>query len=612
MAGNGARSGANETRKGFPPASPTEVDPQRPPPSADSVAVEELRVSDLVPVDDVVSRSESMPSHDVHAGTAERTRADFVQLPKGTLVGEYEIEGPIGEGGMGAVYAAVHPVLGKRVAIKIIGHELSRDDNAIARFRREARAVAQLASPHIVDVFGFGSLSDGRAYFIMECLVGESLRARLTRGRIPLDEALGLLDQITRGLEVAHDAGIVHRDLKPENIFIERQRNTPPVVKLLDFGIVKLADGDDDVSKTQAGVLLGTPVYVSPDQIKAASTVDHRADIYSLGCVAFEMILGSVPFMRATVPELIAAHLEVPPPQPRSLWTEIPGALDAMLVAMLAKDPAKRPTLGYIQETIETLQRAARAAAGAPSIVTLNATDVPITVEAPPMSATPLLARPVARVVAASTIVSTRPRSRLMSRRLRLVVGGVIAAMAAIIAFMVAGSGSPDDTLGARPVATPVTSDIDSVRVVPIEPPAPIAPSPMPPTAPEVRPSPPTAAPRPSIVAPKAAQPLPATAPPQVATVPAKGELDINSKPPCDVAIDGVATGRHTPLAGWLVEPGIHRVTLTNDKLGISDTVTVQVLVDKPVRVVKDYMPRPHPVDPNGTIDPFQSGSGKP
>ena len=337
-----------------------------------SVEVEDLRVSNLIPVgstseSEVAPPGESSAPHDGEARRfasdpsriARRTRHEFVDLPSGSLVGEYEIECKIGEGGMGAVYAAVHPVLGKRAAIKVISTEISKDENAIARFRREARAVAQLASPHIVDVFGFGELADGRAYFAMEYLVGESLRDRIARGRVPLDEALELLDQISSALEVAHEAGIVHRNLKPENVFIERGRNTTPVVKLLDFGIVKLAKHDEDVAKTQAGVLIGTPVYVAPEQIRAAGDVDARADIYALGGVAFEMILGRVPFVRTTVVELIAAHLECAPPQPRSLWPEIPAALDALLSAMLAKDPAKRPTLGYVQEAVEKLRRAA-------------------------------------------------------------------------------------------------------------------------------------------------------------------------------------------------------------------------------------------------------------
>ena len=317
--------------------------PQGPSAGADSVVVEELHVSGMVSV-----RSGLLPSS-VPDG----------ELFAGMLVGEYRIERKVGQGGMGTVYAALHPVLGKRAAIKVINDEMSRDENAIARFRREARAVAQLASPHIVDVFGFGQLPDGRSYYSMAYLVGESLRERLERGRIPLDDTLQIIDQVARGLEVAHAAGIVHRDLKPENIFLERGTAGVQVVKLLDFGLVKLANADDGIATTHAGLLFGTPIYIAPEQIRSAATVDPRADIYSLGCIAFELMLGRVPFVRKTVAELIAAHLEREAPAPRSLWPEMPIALDALLRAMLAKDPNRRPTLGHLQEVIERLRKSA-------------------------------------------------------------------------------------------------------------------------------------------------------------------------------------------------------------------------------------------------------------
>lgn len=276
-------------------------------------------------------------------------------LPPGVVVGDFEIVRRLGAGGMGTVYEGRHVAIGRRAAIKVIGDEMSRDADSVARFRREARAVAQLASPHIVDVFGFGELPDGRSYYLMELLSGESLRDRLDRGRVPLDEALDLLAQICRGLEVTHDAGIVHRDLKPENIFITRSASGA-LVKLLDFGLVKLAE-QDDVAQTQAGIGAGTPLYASPEQLRSARDVDSRADIYSLGCVAYEVLLGRVPFQFDSIAELIAAHLSTEPDAPRAVWPGIPAALDALLLAMLAKDPSRRPPIGHVQEAIERVRR---------------------------------------------------------------------------------------------------------------------------------------------------------------------------------------------------------------------------------------------------------------
>ncbi len=417
-----------------------------------SVRVEELRVSAIDPLDSGSSSDGRTQLFEevVHPAprprdALEASRRDPVDLPPGSVVGEYEIERKLGQGGMGVVYAAVHPILGKRAAIKVISDGMARDADSIARFRREARSLAQLASPHIVDVFGFGELADGRPYFVMEYLTGEPLRARLDRGRVPLDEALELIDQIVRGLEAAHEAGIVHRDLKPENIFIERKRSAPAVVKLLDFGIVKVVHNDDGIATTQTGALIGTPVYMAPEQIKAAGSVDHRADIYALGGVAFEMILGRVPFERKTVAELVGAHLECMAPQPRTLWRAIPTALDALLSAMLAKDPAKRPTLGHVQETIDALRRSAFTTANPASSIRDFASQADLAPNA--------------------VRVMPPPRRRSTAR-----FAVAVAAVGAIVVIAIATSKSSNET-NASDASTPVSIAIDAgARVSPIAP----------------------------------------------------------------------------------------------------------------------------------------------
>jgi serine/threonine-protein kinase len=293
--------------------------------------------------------------------TALVRRDSFVELPPGSIVGDtYEIDAKLGAGAMGEVYAARHMKLGKRVAIKVIRSRLSEDDAAIERFAMEARTLAQIQHPAIVAVEHVGELADGRAYFVMEYLRGESLLERLARGRIPLAEALRILDQMARGLEAAHAQGVIHRDLKPENTFLVHMPGEPPIVKLVDFGLAKLAADVDNVDRraerTQSGVAIGTPMYMSPEQARGPD-VDQRSDVYALGCVAYELLLGSTPFPHArTAPELYAAHLHESPPLPRSIWPEIPPQLDLALFAMLAKDPAHRPTLAQVRAVITTVR----------------------------------------------------------------------------------------------------------------------------------------------------------------------------------------------------------------------------------------------------------------
>jgi serine/threonine-protein kinase len=288
----------------------------------------------------------------------------------------YEIDAKLGAGAMGEVYAARHIKLGKRVAIKVIGQRLSEDAAAIERFAQEARTLAQIQHPAIVTVDHVGELADGRAYFSMELLRGESLYARLQRGRIQLSEALRILDQMARGLDAAHAQGVVHRDLKPENTFlVQLSGEDLPVVKLLDYGLAKLqADVDRRAERTQSGVAIGTPMYMSPEQARGPD-VDHRTDVYALGCVAYELLLGSVPFPHArTAPELYAAHLHEAPPLPRAIWPEIPPQLDLALFAMLAKDPAHRPTLAQVRSVISTVQTTSTTQRAATEIVAPRAT----------------------------------------------------------------------------------------------------------------------------------------------------------------------------------------------------------------------------------------------
>ena len=280
------------------------------------------------------------------------------ELVAGTRVGEYDIEAKIGEGAMGTVYRAVHPAIGKRVAIKVMTPKLFDEPESVKRFVAEARAVAAIRHPGIVDIFGFGRLPDGRTYLVMEWLDGSTLGDRLQKGPLPFEEACDFLRQIARALEAAHGKGIVHRDLKPDNVFIHHIEDEKPQCKLLDFGLAKVTNKEDGlVAKTRTGQLLGTPLYMSPEQCKSKG-VDHRTDIYALGCIAYEILCGRVPFDCDNVAELISAHLVGEAPRPSTLKPDLAPELDRLLFAMIAKDPDQRPTLAEVRRVISgTLSR---------------------------------------------------------------------------------------------------------------------------------------------------------------------------------------------------------------------------------------------------------------
>ncbi|HET6612424.1 MAG TPA: protein kinase [Kofleriaceae bacterium] len=274
----------------------------------------------------------------------------------GAQVGEYTIVGPLGEGGMAEVYAAIHPIIHKRAAVKVIRPELCANPEAVERFIREARAANAIGHPNIVDVFAFGTLADGRPYFTMEKLEGETLAARIERGPIAFSHAAFVVGEIIDGLMAAHAAGVVHRDLKPENVFLVPEGGSRVRVKLLDFGIAKLVHAE--VRATMPHSILGTPLYLSPEQARGGD-IDHRADIYSLGCLCYELFLGELPFPSGGALEIVASHLTSAPPDPATLWPAIPKKLARLLRSMVAKDPAQRPTLSALRRTLSELRDSA-------------------------------------------------------------------------------------------------------------------------------------------------------------------------------------------------------------------------------------------------------------
>ncbi len=261
-------------------------------------------------------------------------------LLEGTEVGEYRVLKKIGEGGMGAVYSAIQPVIGKRIAIKVIAPHIASNPEVIRRFVDEARAVNKIGHPNIVDIFSFGWLPDQRHYFAMEFLDGSSLSDRLRDKPLGAHECRRIMKQICEALEAAHRQGIVHRDLKPDNIWVAVPQHGESFAKLLDFGIAKLMGEGDAKSKTQTGTMMGTPAYMAPEQCRGEG-IDPRTDIYALGCILYEMFALRTPFDGGFA-ELITHHLMTVPPPP-SKFASVPPALDKLILSCLEKDMGKRP-----------------------------------------------------------------------------------------------------------------------------------------------------------------------------------------------------------------------------------------------------------------------------
>ncbi|HEY5927601.1 MAG TPA: serine/threonine-protein kinase, partial [Kofleriaceae bacterium] len=260
----------------------------------------------------------------------------------GQVIGNYRIVSELGRGGMGMVYRAEHTQLGRPAALKMLLPALSSDPSIVQRFFNEARAASAIDHPGIVEVYDFGTHTDGSAYIVMPLLKGESLEARLKQTRVAPLEGASWIVQVLSALAAAHQRGIVHRDLKPDNIFLVPNELMPggTQVKLLDFGIAKLADDKAAGVKTQTGMMIGTPAYMSPEQCMGRPDLDHRTDIYSIGCILFHLATGRPPFISDHgTGMIIAAQMRDAPPDPRSLNPNIPSALVAIVLRCLEKEP---------------------------------------------------------------------------------------------------------------------------------------------------------------------------------------------------------------------------------------------------------------------------------
>jgi serine/threonine-protein kinase len=264
------------------------------------------------------------------------------QIFEARSLGRYRLKRCLASGAMGDVWVAYHPGLHREVAVKILRAETqARTPGAVARFEREVRATAALVHPNTVRVFDFGTTDDGLLYYVMELLQGENLANHVGRvGPMAPARAVHIVGQAARALAEAHELGIVHRDVKPENLFLTSLGGEHDFVKVLDFGIAKVAV--TDATATGTGWVLGTPAYISPEAA-AGMTADARADVYGLGAVLYFLLSGSAPFERENVAAVIAAHVSEPPEPPSSrLGQPLPRDLESIVLRALAKDPAQR------------------------------------------------------------------------------------------------------------------------------------------------------------------------------------------------------------------------------------------------------------------------------
>jgi serine/threonine-protein kinase len=452
----------------------------------------------------------------------------------GQAIGSYQIVAKLGEGGMGAVYLGEHQHIARKAAIKVLLAEFSADQQIVARFFNEARATSLIRHPSIVDIIDCSILPNGSAYIVMEHLVGESLGSHLRHtGRLAASRAAFLARHMADALAAAHAQRIVHRDLKPDNVFLLAASEAAPI-KILDFGIAKLmhTSSREGHYKTRTGSIIGTPVYMSPEQCRGAGEVDHRTDIYSLGCILFEMLCGRPPFTHEGFGELITAHLTVAAPRVRSLVPSVPAALDGLVARLLEKSPNDRP-----QTMHEVMSELDAAIAAAPEAETAKPAER--SVELRPIAQTLLGQGEKPRVPttlgdAASEkrdVVSDEDDGLIPARRSRrplFAAAGAVAAVATVAIWATRGS-PPAPPPGSPTVAA--TSAAPSPAAAPAPPalppappsPAPAAPPPRPPAQPPAAPAPAAPAPTPP------ARPTPP--PPRVGAVPPTDRAAQRPKP---------------------------------------------------------------------------------
>jgi len=393
----------------------------------------------------------------------------------GESLGSYRIIDTLGEGGMGVVYVAEHELIGRKAAVKRLLPEYSNNKNIVERFFNEARAAAMIKHPGIVQIFDFGYAEDGSAYIVMEYLEGEGLTSKIKGyGRMPADDVYHLSRQVADALAAAHTSGIIHRDLKPDNIHVVPDPQVPggERIKVLDFGIAKLLGNTPATAKTRTGAMMGSPMYMSPEQCRGAGEVDLRADIYSLGCVMYHMATGRPPFDAEGVGEIIGKHIYEAPAPPRTFAPDIPDALQAIILRTLEKAPeARHPTMEALVQAIDDATGARFAMASQLSspgyrrgqsqpLAPTLATEPPVTTTLGNSAAE--IAGPI------GSVADTGKRGWLVPLAAAVLIGGGAAV------YALASGGSGDDKQAPQPTAAAPAPDLEPAKTVEPDPAAPV------------------------------------------------------------------------------------------------------------------------------------------
>jgi serine/threonine-protein kinase len=499
-------------------------------------------------LDTVIARARNTP---VSRDSAERYIRDLHRRATspgtgegaiGDSIGSYEIVRKIGEGGMGVVYLATHSILGRRAAVKVLLPELSRNRDMVDRFFNEARAAASIRHPGIVDIYDFGFAADGSGYIAMELLEGETLRSRLRRqGRLSVESTIEIGRQIASALQAAHDKGITHRDLKPDNVFLVADPEIAERVKLLDFGIAKLAGDNPGGPHTRTGTVMGTPLYMSPEQCRGADTLDGRSDLYSLGCILYELLAGRPVFPKQSANDVVAHHLYFEPEPVRRHEPAVPEPLEKLIDRLLCKDPAGRPsTAADVAASLERCRTSARpptgpgsSPPGAPQPEAAERTEHDASTTLSEAAGASTTLSEAAGTVRRTGAVTSAPRH---SKRVLWFAGAAAVAAATAVVLYIAIT-PPQPAQPSRPAATapPAMPAVLSVQPAPSEPPPDIAPAP---------------APGPAVTPPQPASAVPAAAPP-AATPPA------SHRPPALRRIPGRSPAQPPRPAKDAIEPAV-------------------------------------------------------
>ncbi|HUJ63360.1 MAG TPA: serine/threonine-protein kinase [Kofleriaceae bacterium] len=370
-----------------------------------------------------------------------------------TIAGRYHVDKKLGEGGMGSVYLATHNILEKQVALKVLHGEFARKQDLVERFMQEAKAASRIRHENVIDISDFGATPEGIVFFAMELLTGHDLhdeiaRARLSGHLLPWSRTKRIFLQVCSALSAAHARGIVHRDLKPENVYLVEFLGDPDFVKLLDFGIAKLTevDGEGGRKLTKTGMLFGTPEYMSPEQARG-EPVDHRVDIYAMGCILFQLVTGRVPFEADNFMGVLSLHLtEAPPVIAPETFDHIgaPRALAGVIDRALAKDRAER------WQTIDELAAAVREVSGDPPAAERSGRTRAASVPAPSATVTPARAQsPTARQITQWTgnvrvpEAADEPPPRRRGSKLPIAIAAVVVAAGGVVAYVATRGGEP-------------------------------------------------------------------------------------------------------------------------------------------------------------------------